>query len=185
MKRRDTFTLLPLSLAAVTGVTADVFGQGMYSKKLPQKEPHPQPTLPLAIRYTLKVRDMLKWIRHTQSENLLEASYAIARTVKNGGTCWCSWDMGHSTMFDMFEGRNGKPGIFTMGYDAGKTKIGELGLREKHVLYYLFDFGDEWWHELSVLEIKEAGNSRDYPKIVKKAGKSPDQYPDYDECDDK
>ena len=128
MKRRDTFSLIPLSMAGIAGMTGNVFAQGMHGKNSPHKKPHPQPPPPLAIKYTLKVRDMLKRIRHTQSENILEASYAIARTVKNGGTCWCSWDMGHSTMFDMFEGRNGKPGIFTMGYDAGKTKKGDLFL---------------------------------------------------------
>jgi hypothetical protein len=73
-------------------------------------------------------------------------------------------------------------------YDAGKTKIGELTLGEKEKLYYLFDFGDEWWHELTVLKIRDTENSKGFPKIVKISGESPDQYPDheddYDEDDD-
>ncbi len=126
MKRRDTFSLIPLSLAGFASMNADVFAGEMCSiisckKNLRQQSP-------LAIRYTEKVRDMLGWIRSTQSENLLEASYAIARTVKNGGTCWCSWDMGHNTRFDMFPDRNGNPGIFTMGYNTSKSKKGDLFL---------------------------------------------------------
>ncbi len=126
MKRRDTFSLIPLSLAGIAGVPARALASEICGNISCQTKPQPQ--LPLAIKYTLKVRDMLKWIRHTQSENLLEASYAIARTVKNGGTCWCSWDMGHNTKFDMFPDRNGNPGIFTMGYDTSKSKKGDLFL---------------------------------------------------------
>ena len=66
-------------------------------------------------------------------------------------------------------------------YDAGKTKIGELTLGEKEKLYYLFDFGDEWWHELTVLKIRDIENLKGFPKIVKISGESPYQYPDYED----
>jgi len=126
MKRRDTFSLLPLSLAGLAGIPLKALAEELCPhQQYPNKMLH-QP--PLALKYTSKVREMLKWIRKTQSENLLEAAYAIARTVKNGGTCWCSWDMGHNTKFDMFADRNGNPGIFTMGYDPEKTKKGDLFL---------------------------------------------------------
>ena len=73
-------------------------------------------------------------------------------------------------------------------YNAEKTKIGELTLSEKEKLYYLFDFGDEWWHELTVLRIRDVELSKGFPKIVKISGQSPPQYPDfeddYDEDDD-
>ena len=127
MKRRDTFSLLPLSLAGIASMSVNALTDEMYTNPSCKKKHLPQPHL-LAIRYTEKVREMLGWIRRTQSENLLEATYAIARTVKNGGTCWCSWDMGHNTKFDMFPDRNGNPGIFTMGYDPEKTRKGDLFL---------------------------------------------------------
>ena len=66
-------------------------------------------------------------------------------------------------------------------YDAAKTKIGELTLGEKEKLYYLFDFGDEWWHELTILKIRDTENLKGFPKIVKISGESPAQYPDYEE----
>jgi Plasmid pRiA4b ORF-3-like protein len=63
-------------------------------------------------------------------------------------------------------------------YNAEMMKIKDLELAEKSKFYYLFDFGDEWWHELSVLNIEDASGSKGYPKITKKAGDSLEQYPD-------
>jgi hypothetical protein len=73
---------------------------------------------------------------------------------------------------------------FKKQYNAAESTIGKLGLKAKEKLYYLFDFGDEWLHELTVLKIQSAAESEKYPKIVKKAGESPDQYPDYEEEDE-
>jgi len=135
MKRREAFSLIPLTIAGTAVIVDTALSQDLrydtpmvntYRKKPTNYDPlSPEP---LALRYTKKVRDMLLWIRETQSENLLEASYAIARTVKNGDQCWCSWDMGHSTKYDIFPGRNGVPEIFIMGYDTKKTKRGDLFL---------------------------------------------------------
>jgi len=65
--------------------------------------------------------------------------------------------------------------------NAEKTKIRDLDLDEKDKFYYLFDFGDDWWHELSVLKIEDAPGQKGYPKITKKVGDSPEQYPDYED----
>ncbi len=67
------------------------------------------------------------------------------------------------------------------GLNATTTEIASLGLREKDKLYYLFDYGDSWWHEITLLSIHETKNKKGYPGIVKKSGKSPEQYPDYDD----
>ena len=66
-------------------------------------------------------------------------------------------------------------------YNAEKMKIRDLDLYEKGKFYYLFDFGDDWWHELSVLKIEDASDLKGYPKITKKVGDSPEQYPDYED----
>lgn len=60
------------------------------------------------------------------------------------------------------------------------TKINELALELNDRLYYLFDFGDEWWHELTLLSIRDEESSGDYPRIVKRNGDSPPQYPTED-----
>ena len=114
---------MPLSCAALAGTAlAEPF------KPMPGKFQKNAGKLHIGLDYIKRVQGMLKKIRLTQSENLLEASYAIARTVKNGGTCWCSWDMGHNTAFDMMPNRHGDPGIFTIGYDAAKSRDGDLFL---------------------------------------------------------
>lgn len=66
-------------------------------------------------------------------------------------------------------------------YSAKGTKIASLGLREKERMYYLFDFGDSWWHEITLLSMHKVDKKSGYPKIIKKVGDSPDQYPDFDE----
>ncbi|MFC1650818.1 hypothetical protein ACFL2X_04545 [Candidatus Latescibacterota bacterium] len=135
MKRRDSLRLIPLSLTGLAGLAGvesfiktptDVYAGNIYANN-PKGGKH-SPVKPLGIQYTDKVRKMLGWIRSTQTGNLLEASYAIARTVKNGGKCWCAWDMGHNTAYDMFPDRNGNPGIFTIGYDPSQSKKGDLFL---------------------------------------------------------
>lgn len=62
-----------------------------------------------------------------------------------------------------------------------KTKIASLGLKEKEKLYYLFDFGDEWWHEITLLSTYNTKDETGFPKITKKASDSPDQYEYYEE----
>ncbi|MHB2151107.1 IS1096 element passenger TnpR family protein [Calditrichota bacterium LG25] len=66
-------------------------------------------------------------------------------------------------------------------YNAAKTKIMDLGLEVKDKMYYLFDFGDEWWHEITLLSIIETNRTQGLPRIVKKVGESPPQYPGYDD----
>lgn len=61
--------------------------------------------------------------------------------------------------------------------DVAETTVAELGLEVNDMLYYLFDFGDEWWHELTLLSISEKTEPGDYPRIVNRVGESPSQYP--------
>ena len=121
MKRREMLQLAPSGIAGLLCFTDNVFAREMCCI---QTKGHDHK--PLAIRYTDKVRGMLQRIRDTQSENILEASHAIARIFKNGGICWCIWDMGHSASADVFSGRNGEPEIFTQWYDKDKSKKGDL-----------------------------------------------------------
>ena len=131
MKRRDLLRLLPISLTCLAGMSRKTHA-GDLRYKYPSvddyRRPEPMSHDPLAIQYTKKVRDMLVWIRETQSENLIEASYVISKTVMNGRSCWYSWDMGHSIDFDIGPGRPGLPEIFTLGYNVDKARDGDLFL---------------------------------------------------------
>lgn len=68
-------------------------------------------------------------------------------------------------------------------FDASQYDITSLRLNVKDKIYYLFDFGDCWWHEITLSSITETNTIKGFPKIVKKSGASPDQYPDFDEDD--
>jgi hypothetical protein len=61
-----------------------------------------------------------------------------------------------------------------------KMEIYSLRLKEKEKMYYLFDYGDSWWHEITLLSITDSKVIIGFPKIVKKVGESPAQYPDFE-----
>jgi Plasmid pRiA4b ORF-3-like protein len=68
---------------------------------------------------------------------------------------------------------------------ADDTTILQSQLAEGEFFYYLFDFGDEWWHELTVLKSDTGRRSeKELPRVVKKNGPSPEQYPDFEEDDE-
>jgi Plasmid pRiA4b ORF-3-like protein len=65
-------------------------------------------------------------------------------------------------------------------YDASKTTIQSLNLVAGKTFEYLFDFGDEWWHELTVDKTDDQPDDKPYPRVIEKKGESPPQYPDLD-----
>lgn len=67
--------------------------------------------------------------------------------------------------------------------DAAMTPLEDVRLKPKDKLFYLFDFGDEWWHELTVLETAGEPDTEKYPRIIESKGESPAQYYDEEEED--
>jgi hypothetical protein len=63
---------------------------------------------------------------------------------------------------------------------ADTAKISSLSLRPDRKFLYLFDFGDQWMHEITVENADGADDGGQYPRIVEKHGQSPAQYPDCD-----
>jgi len=58
------------------------------------------------------------------------------------------------------------------------TTVGSLGLEVDDAFGYWFDFGDDWWHQINVTEIRGRARPRaTYPRVVGRVGKSPPQYP--------
>ncbi|MEN6489765.1 MAG: hypothetical protein ABFD66_12970, partial [Smithella sp.] len=116
---------IPLFAALFSGAASIALSQEHHGHDGGEKN-----SLPLSFRYLKKIREMLTWIRNTQSQNMLEASHAIAAKHMEGRTCWCSWDMGHGPNIDILPpGRNGLPEIFKPGYDPKKSKDGDLFLK--------------------------------------------------------
>jgi len=65
--------------------------------------------------------------------------------------------------------------------DATAVTIDSLDLAVGRAFGYLFDFGDNWLHQINVIGINDYNGSGKYPKIVARAGKSPPQYTDIEE----
>lgn len=65
--------------------------------------------------------------------------------------------------------------------DVTTTTIDSLGLAVGRAFGYLFDFGDNWLHQINVIAVEEILEKGRYPKTVAREGKSPPQYPDEDE----
>ena len=61
-------------------------------------------------------------------------------------------------------------------YNAAHTTIDSLNLKTRKNFWYLFDFGDEWWHKITTQKCNEKPKSGKYPRVTEKKGKSPPQY---------
>lgn len=112
MNRRNAAKLIPLTTTGILNIGTRT-ARARTGKK------------PLCLRYLNKVGDMLVRLRETEADNLLEAAYRIASTIKNGGTCINQWDMGHNIEFDLFPNRQGDPGLFVNGYREDEAKSGD------------------------------------------------------------
>ncbi|MFC1649986.1 hypothetical protein ACFL2X_00300 [Candidatus Latescibacterota bacterium] len=121
MKRRYAIRAIPLTFAGIGGLALT----GSAEEKSGRPE-HSRDMMISPLEYQENVIRMLKWVRETQSENILESSYAIARTIRNGGKLWLNWDQGHSTNAELFPGRNGVPDFINHGYDMKTSRKGDL-----------------------------------------------------------
>ena len=62
--------------------------------------------------------------------------------------------------------------------DASTTNLDDLDLKSGRAFGYLFDFGDEWLHQVQVERIEQAIPTVPYPRVIRRVGKSPPQYCD-------
>ena len=57
--------------------------------------------------------------------------------------------------------------------------LGDVRLKHRQKILYIFDFGDQWAFDIVVSIIEKAGDPLKEPVIIESVGKSPAQYPDY------
>ena len=62
-----------------------------------------------------------------------------------------------------------------------ETTLDSLELKVGRSFAYWFDFGDDWWHQITVAAIDDKVPRGKFPKVTNRVGKSPPQYVDYDE----
>ena len=73
---------------------------------------------------------------------------------------------------------------FGTGRPAGvvdRTTLDSLELKQDQAFGYWFDFGDDWWHQVDVVAVEKKSARGKFPKVIKRVGKSPPQYVDWDE----
>ncbi len=63
--------------------------------------------------------------------------------------------------------------------DVAKTAIAALDLEIDESFGYWFDFGDDWWHQVSVEAIEEPAAKVKYPRVTERVGASPPQYAEF------
>jgi hypothetical protein len=68
------------------------------------------------------------------------------------------------------------PEYMTPPLDASDAMLGEIGLTPRQRFYYLWDFGDEWWHTVKVAQIFTAMPPGSDTIIQEKHGESPDEF---------
>jgi Plasmid pRiA4b ORF-3-like protein len=68
--------------------------------------------------------------------------------------------------------------------DPEMTALATLDLQVGRRFGYTFDMGDQWEHVIEVVATKEGTGKGTYPRLVKKIGAAPPQYPEDDEEDE-
>jgi hypothetical protein len=70
------------------------------------------------------------------------------------------------------------------GGDPEVTALAALDLQVGRRFGYTFDMGDQWEHVIEVVATTEATGKGKYPRVTKKTGDAPPQYPEDDEDDE-
>lgn len=160
------------------------------SKKSP-KRPAPAPAAPPANLYVLTVFLM----RGPISEKFTKKEISRAIEIRGDQTL----EQLHQAIFEAYDRREQHLYEFQFGKrpfdpdgpnygipdgdeekkeygDARTTKMDDLQLKPERAFGYLFDFGDEWYHQVQVDRIEQAIPTVTYPRVIKRVGKSPPQY---------
>src|SRR4051812_4905270 len=62
-----------------------------------------------------------------------------------------------------------------------RTRVAEAFPIVGHTMLFLFDYGDDWRFVVEVIGLGEKEPKARYPRVLKKVGRSPEQYPDWDD----
>jgi hypothetical protein len=78
----------------------------------------------------------------------------------------------------MMEDGNGDANV---AGDLTGTTIEALKLKVDQPFGYWFDYGDDWYHQIVVLEIDPEAPHVTLPRVIERVGDSPPQYPEEEE----
>jgi len=151
------------------------FAEGELSKTLPREA-----AIPVEGVYLFRVslsEGVWRKIELSSGHTLLDFHYVIQKAY--------GFDSDHLYSFFM-DGTPWSDEKFTSpdddeGPHVDEVRIGELGLVKGQTFLYLFDYGDEWRFRVALEEIEENNPHPKKPRIVESEGKSPEQYPNWEE----
>ena len=141
---------------------------------------------PITEKFAKKNRVISRTIQMRGDQTLEDLHRAIFDTFGRSDEHMYEFQFGKKPM-DPKGPRYVLPGAFDLGEDprpAGRvdqTTLESLDLQEGRSFGYWFDFGDDWWHQINVEAIDEKVPTGKFPKVIKRVGKNPPQYPDEDE----
>ena len=65
-----------------------------------------------------------------------------------------------------------------------KTKTNEVWQKAGDKMLFLFDYGDSWMFVVELIGFGQQELKKKYPRVIKKIGQAPEQYPEIDEDED-
>lgn len=88
-----------------------------------------------------------------------------------------------SEMYELFTDIGEEPteGAFGVTHIKIPKAFNKIGKK----LRFLFDYGDNWQFTVELIDVKQTVSNYRYPKVLKKVGLSPEQYPEIEEEDEK
>lgn len=69
-------------------------------------------------------------------------------------------------------------------FGVNHTKIPKAFDKIGKKMRFLFDYGDNWQFTVELRDIKQTVDNSSYPKVIKKVGSTPEQYPEIEEDDE-
>jgi hypothetical protein len=146
---------------------------------------------PVTEAFAKKNPSIIRTIQIRSDQTLEDLHHAIFKAFDRFEEHMYEFQVGGKRMMDRKARRYVLPMAMDEAYDdqtpAGdltRTTIGELNLKVDEPFAYWFDFGDDWWHQVTVVAIHEEVPRGRYPKVTQKTGDSPPQYVDWDEDED-
>ncbi|KAF5415089.1 MAG: hypothetical protein C5S48_06960 [Candidatus Methanogaster sp.] len=98
-----------------------------------------------------------------------------------------AYDFDYDHLYSFFmDGRPWSRERFVSPYEddgpyVDEVSIGNLGLYVGQNILYLFDYGDEWYFQVKLEEIRKEGSKPREPTIIEEEGEAPEQYEYYEE----
>lgn len=65
----------------------------------------------------------------------------------------------------------------SVGGYVNEVTMDSLQLKVKQSFFYWFDFGDDWWHRITVQAIEQKSPRGRFPRVIGRTGRNPPQYP--------